>query len=81
MLASATTTGSTFKPGHELDVVHRKDIGRIDHRECEAGADAREGQDRIFLSDFLRDEVEHLFINLEEFQITREFRIAVRGRR
>ena len=48
--------GFDVQAGHELDVVESEYVGRIDHRERERGADARQGKHKVLLRNFLRDE-------------------------
>ena len=55
--------------GHELDVVHGEDVGRIGHRDGEGGADARERDDLVANGGFLRDELDHGRIDFIKFQI------------
>src|SRR6185369_17666716 len=54
---------------HELHIVHREDIGGIDHRQRESCADAGEGQNGMFLRDLLRDETYDVGIDVEEVEI------------
>ena len=44
---------------HELDIVHGKDIGGVNHRQRQRGANSGQREDRILLRYFLRDEAQH----------------------
>ena len=55
--------------GHELDVVHREDVGGIGHRDRQRRADARERDDLIADRGVLRDELDDRGIDFVELQI------------
>ena len=57
--------------GHELNVVHRKDVRGIDHCERERSAHARQRQHGVFLRDFLWNESQDRVIDVKEFQVNR----------
>ena len=57
--------------GHELDVVHREDVGRIRHRDRERAAGAAERDDLILARGLGRDELDDRQIDLEARQIDR----------
>ena len=53
--------------GHKLNVVHREDVGGVRHRNRESGANAREWNDLITHSRFLRDQLDHRGFNFVIF--------------
>ena len=57
--------------GHELHVVKRENIRRIDHGEGQRRADARERQHRVLLHHLLGNEAQHRRIDIEQIEIDR----------
>ncbi len=55
--------------GHELDVVHREDVGGIGHRDRQRGTDARERHDLIADRRLLGDQLDHCGIDFVKLQI------------
>ena len=55
--------------GHELDVVHREDVGRIGHRDGQRRADARERNDLVADRRILRDQLDDGGIDFVILQI------------
>ncbi len=55
--------------GHELDIVHREDVGWIGHRDRERGPDAGERHDLVADGRFLRDELDYRRIDFVKLQI------------
>src|SRR6266849_622035 len=51
--------------GHELDVVHREHIGRIDHRDGERSSYAAQGKNLITLGGFKRNQLDNRRINFK----------------
>ena len=78
MADSEATTGSTLKPGHELNVVHGEDVGRIGHRNGEGRTNARKRHDLIANGGFLRNELDDGRIDFIEFQIDRRNAVLAR---
>ena len=55
--------------GHELDIVHGEDVGRIRHRDGKSGADARKRHDLVAHGGLLRHELNHRGVHLVKSQI------------
>ena len=60
--------------GHELDIVHREDVGRIGHRDREGRSHARKRHNLIADGGFLRHKLDDGWIDFVEFQIDRRAR-------
>ena len=57
--------------GHELDVVHREDVGRIRHRDRERRAGAAQRHDLILLGGLGRNQLDDREVNLELREVDR----------
>ncbi len=57
------------KAGHELDVVHGKDVGGIGHRDGQRGTDARKGDNLVTDRGVLRYELDYRGIYLIKLQV------------
>src|ERR1039458_9443159 len=54
-----------IEAGHELDIVHREDVGGIDHRDSERGAHAAQRKNLVALGGLERNQLDDCRINLE----------------
>ena len=57
--------------GHELDVVHREDVGWIDHRESDLGTGLRYWKDRVLPGNVRRNDLNHRFVDPDILEIDR----------
>ena len=51
--------------GHELDVVHREHVGRVQHRDGDFGAGFRHRHDRVFAGNVGRDDLDDRLVDLD----------------
>src|SRR5205085_7729941 len=56
-------------PGHELDVVHREDVGRVRHRDRQRAARSAQRNDLILPRRFGRDELDDREVDLEAGEV------------
>ena len=65
---------------HELDVVHREHIGRVDHRDRDRGACFGNGQDGVLARDVGGDDLDHRLVDLHRGEIDRGHAEVLRQR-
>ncbi len=56
---------------HELDVVHGEDVGRVDHRQRDLGADLRDRKDGVLARDVGGNDLDHRFVDLDAREVDR----------
>lgn len=57
--------------GHELDVVHREDVGRIEHRDSDLGPGLGHRHDGVFAGDVGGDDLDHRVVDVDARQVDR----------
>jgi hypothetical protein len=70
--------GLDVVPGHELDVVHREDVRRVDHGDGQGGPGSADRHDQIFLRDLRRDQLDDRFVDLDRQEIDRGDAVLLR---
>jgi hypothetical protein len=63
--------------GHELDVVHGEDVGRIRHRDGQRRPGAIDRQHQVLLGHLGRDQADHRVIDLEVSEVDRRHAVLL----